>query len=74
MALDWNPLLADQLDRHWRHQPRPRPAGLTDEEYFWQPVPDCWTVHAGPGRPDQGRLTIDWACPAPDPAPVTTIA
>ena len=58
--------LADQLDWHWRTQLRPRLAGLTDDEYFWQPVPDCWTVH-----PD-GR--IDFAYPPPQPEPVTTIA
>ena len=58
--------LAEQLDFHWRVQLRPRVAGLTDDEYFWQPVPDCWTVH-----PD-GR--IDFAYPPPDPEPVTTIA
>ncbi|MGY0022628.1 DinB family protein [Streptomyces sp. YJ-C3] len=71
MALDWNTLLADQLDWHWRHQLRPRLAGLTDDEYFWQPVPDCWTVRPGPG---QDRPAIDWAYPPPVPAPVTTIA
>ena len=58
--------LAEQLDFHWRVQLRPRLAGLTDDEYFWQPVPDCWTVH-----PDGG---IDFADPPPDPPPVTTIA
>ncbi|MGH4035900.1 DinB family protein [Actinomycetota bacterium Odt1-20B] len=71
MALDWNPLLADQLDWHWHNQLRPRLDGLTDDEYFWQPVPDCWTVRPDPER---GGLTIDWAYPAPDPAPVTTVA
>ncbi|WP_101948233.1 DinB family protein [Mycobacterium sp. 3519A] len=58
--------LADQLDYHWTHQLRPRLDGLTDDEYFWQPVPDCWTVH-----PDG---SIDFAYPAPQPAPFTTIA
>ena len=58
--------LAEQLDFHWRVQLRPRLAGLTDDEYFWQPVPDCWSVH-----PDGG---IDFADPPPDPPPVTTIA
>ncbi|MEH3132064.1 MAG: DinB family protein [Mycolicibacterium neoaurum] len=59
-------LLADQLDFHWDNQLRPRLAGLTDEEYFWSPVSDCWTVH-----PD-GR--VDFVHPEPEPAPVTTIA
>ncbi|MGU3650795.1 DinB family protein [Mycolicibacterium sp. A43C] len=59
-------LLADQLDFHWEHQLRPRLTGLTDDEYFWAPVPDCWTVH-----PD-GR--VDFVYPQPEPAPFTTIA
>jgi hypothetical protein len=58
--------LADQVDFHWTHQLRPRFDGLTDDEYFWQPVPDCWTVH-----PDGG---IDFASPPPQPEPFTTIA
>jgi hypothetical protein len=60
------PQLAEQLDFHWRLQLRPRLDGLTDDEYFWEPVPDCWTVH-----PDGG---VDFAYPAPEPAPFTTIA
>jgi hypothetical protein len=58
--------LADQLDWHWTHQLRPRLDGLTDDEYFWQPVPDCWTVHR------DGK--IDFAYPPPQPEPFTTIA
>ncbi|NEB78581.1 DinB family protein [Streptomyces sp. SID14478] len=71
MALDWNTLLADQLDWHWQHQLRKRLAGLTDAEYVWEPVPDCWTLRPGSGG---GPVTIDWAYPPADPAPVTTIA
>jgi DinB family protein len=58
--------LLDQLDWHWQHQLRPRLDGLTDDEYFWEPAPDSWTVH-----PDGG---IDFDYPQPEPAPVTTIA
>lgn len=58
--------LADQLDWHWTHQLRPRLDGLTDAEYFWQPVPGCWTVHPNGG--------IDFAHPPPRPEPFTTIA
>ncbi|MCW2662052.1 MAG: serine/arginine repetitive matrix protein 1 [Mycobacterium sp.] len=58
--------LADQLNWHWRAQLRPRLDGLTDAEYFWQPAPDCWTVH-----PDG---SIDFVYPQPSPAPFTTIA
>jgi len=58
--------LADQLDYHWTNQLRPRLKDLTDAEYFWQPVPDCWTVH-----PDGA---IDFTFPEPQPVPFTTIA
>jgi hypothetical protein len=58
--------LADQLDWHWRHQLRPRLDGLTDDEYFWEPVPDCWTVHLDGG--------IDFAFAPPQPEPFTTIS
>lgn len=58
--------LSDQLDWHWQHQLRPRLEGLTDDEYFWQPVPGCWTLH-----PDG---SIDFSYPPPQPEPFTTIA
>ena len=58
--------LADQLDWHWQHQLRPRLEGLTDDEYFWEPVPGCWTLH-----PDG---SIDFSYPPPQPEPFTTIA
>ena len=32
---------------------RSRVEGLTDDEFFWEPVPDCWTVR----QDDRGRLT-----------------
>ena len=59
--------LADQLDFHWTNQLRPRLDGLTDDEYFWRPVPNCWTVH-----PD-GSIDFD-VSRQPTPAPFTTIA
>ncbi|MEV4104344.1 DinB family protein [Nonomuraea sp. NPDC049649] len=65
--------LADQLDRHWRKNLRPRLDGLTDEEYFWEPVRDCWSIRPR-GTPGSGEWTMDSASPAPVPAPVTTIA
>ncbi|GGV22881.1 hypothetical protein GCM10010182_51470 [Actinomadura cremea] len=75
----WNSLLSDQLAWHWDHQVRARLDGLTDDEYFWEPVPDCWNVRprgtgTAPVRAGAGALTIDFAFPPPDPAPVTTIA
>ncbi|ADU01079.1 MULTISPECIES: DinB family protein [Mycolicibacterium] len=66
MSNDLTRRLAEQLDWHWAHQLRPRLAGLTDDEYFWEPVPDCWTVHRDG--------TVDFAYPPPTPEPVTTIA
>jgi len=50
-----------------------RLSGLTDEEYFWEPVPGCWSLR----QDGQGRWRLDGGGgggPAPDPAPVTTIA
>ena len=44
--------------------------GLTDEEYFWEPVKNSWTVHPD----DRGVWVVDYAEPDPDPPPFTTIA
>ena len=79
MDVDWNGEVVDQLESHWRHQLRPRLNGLTDDEYFWQPVPDCWTLsRRGESRAPVsfggGELTMDFAEPPHDPEPVTTIA
>jgi hypothetical protein len=78
-TLDLNHLLLDQIDHHWRAQLRPRLAGLTDEEYLWEPVPGCWSVRprgtsAAPVLGGSGAYTVDFAFPEPQPAPVTTIA
>ncbi|WP_193046278.1 DinB family protein [Mycolicibacterium baixiangningiae] len=58
--------LVDQVDFHWAQQLRPRLDSLSDDEYFWQPVPGCWTVHRDGG--------IDFSYPPPQPDPFTTIA
>ena len=75
----WNPLLRDQLTWHWTHQLRDRLDGLTDDEYFWEPVPGCWSVRprgtsTAPVQAGAGAMTIDFAMPVPDPPPFTTIA
>ena len=49
---------------------RGRLEDLTDAEFFWQPVPDCWTIYQDP---QNGRWTYHYAIPDPVPAPVTTI-
>ena len=75
----WNPLLRDQFEWHWEHQLRPRLAGLSDEEYLWEPVAGSWSVRprdvaTAPMAAGAGAFTIDWAFPEPTPAPFTTIA
>lgn len=75
----WNHLLRDQLQWHWIHQLRPRLEGLTDDEYFWEPAPDSWNVRprgtgSAPVQAGAGSMTIDFAFPPPEPAPMTTIA
>jgi DinB superfamily len=79
-TFDWAGLLVDQVDWHWQHQARPRLAGLSDEEYRWEPVPGAWNVRPrGSGAPagavevGSGAGVIDYAFPEPAPAPVTTI-
>ena len=77
--LDLTGLLADQLAWHWEQHLRPRLTGLTDDEYFWEPVAGCWSL-----RPREqsrsavpagsGRLVADFAFPEPQPPPFTTIA
>jgi DinB family protein len=70
--MDWVRALAvDQLGFYWDAHLWPRLQGLTDEEYYWEPVDGAWSV-----RPDaDGVLVIDGAGKGqPDPPPVTTIA
>jgi hypothetical protein len=50
----WNEALRDQLDFHFRRQLRPRLEGLTDDEYFWEPTPGCWSVRPRPVWPAEG--------------------
>src|SRR6185437_10039230 len=73
--------LAEQLDWYWHKNLRPRLDGLTNEEYFWEPVRGCWSIRlcgtsAAPMLEGSGEWTMDFASPDPEPAPapVTTIA
>jgi hypothetical protein len=79
MDIDWSNDLAEQLDWQWRHHFRPRLDGLTDEEYFWEPVAGCWNVRergtsTAPRTAGAGEYVYEFAYPEPDPPPVTTIA
>ncbi|CPW25212.1 DinB superfamily [Mycobacteroides abscessus] len=56
----------------------PRRTGLTDDEYFWEPVRGCWSLRprgtaATPLQGGSGDYVIEFAAPPPEPAPVTTI-
>jgi len=71
--------LSEQLDWYWRKNLRPRLEGLTDEEYFWEPVRGCWSIRprgtsAITMSEGSGEWTMDYVFPGPVPAPVTTIA
>ncbi|GAA1101251.1 DinB family protein [Nocardiopsis composta] len=67
---DWPGQVVDQLEFHWEHSLWPRLQGMEDDEFFWEPVEGCWSVRPGP----DGAFAADWAVPAPQPPPVTTIA
>ncbi len=61
-------LLSAQLDHAYR-MVRERVDGLTDDEFWWEPVPGCWTIRRG----ESGRWAVDYEEPDPVPAPLTTI-
>jgi hypothetical protein len=44
--------------------------GLTDDEYFWEPRPDCWSVRCDAA----GRWALDGDWPFQAPPHVTTVA
>jgi hypothetical protein len=75
----WTKRLLEQLDWHWDAHLRPRLENLTDDEYFWEPAPGCWSVRrrseaATPMAAGGGEFVADYAWPEPVPAPVTSIA
>lgn len=80
--IDWNGHLVDQLDWNWQHLLRPKLDGLTDDEYFWEPVPGCWSLRprGAPSavepqdRHGSGQFVLEYGSPEPQPPPVTTIA
>ena len=77
--VDWSRELTDQLEWHWGNQLRPRLDGLTDAEYFWQPVDGCWTISrrgesSAPISVGAGEFTMDYSMDRRHLEPVTTIA
>jgi hypothetical protein len=60
--------LLDLSDFAWQRL-RARVDGLTDEEYFWEPFGDCWTI-----RKIDGEYVADSSRIPPTPAPFTTPA
>lgn len=44
--------------------------GLGDEEYLWEPAPDCWSLE----RRDDGKLHMRWGLVFDEEPPFTTIA
>lgn len=78
-AIDWNAQLLEQLSWHWENHVRPRLNGLSDEEYFWEPAPGCWSIRRRgeertPMAAGRGDYVAEFAVPEPQPPPVTTIA
>ena len=61
--------LVDLSDEVWQRI-HARVDGLTDEEYFFEPAPGCWSIRT---RAD-GAVVADGTLPRPDPEPLTTIA
>jgi len=75
----WNERLLDQLLFHWTVHLRPKLEGLSDEEYFWEPVPNCWNVRSREAATTSmamgvGPFVVEVEQSRPEPPPVTTIA
>src|SRR5215469_5496112 len=65
MNINWNEELLSQLTWHWDNQLRPRLTDLTDDEYFWAPAQDCWTLSRrgaskAPISVGAGEYTMDY--------------
>ena len=67
------------VDGDYEGEPGYLETTLTDEEYFWEPVPDCWSLRRrGESRSPNPRGTGEWLLdgghPDSNPPPFTTIA
>ena len=58
--MNWAAELGAQLDWHWANQLRPRLEGVSDEEYFWEPVQGCWNVRPVGGLAWLGSTRRHW--------------
>jgi hypothetical protein len=79
MDIDWSNELAEQLEWHWQNQLRPRLDGLSDAEYFWEPVRGCWSLRKRDTPTETtlvgtGEYYYEFVYPEPVIPPVTTIA
>ena len=70
MAIPLSRVLVEQLEFYWDVHLWPRVDGLTDDEYFWEPVDGCWSLRRG----EDGRWDLDGGGPEQTPPPLTTIA
>jgi hypothetical protein len=79
VPIDWNAELVDQLDWHWSNFVWPRLENLSQDEYLWEPVADCWTIRPADAETNvtmwgTGPFRMEQDDDNPTPAPVTTIA
>jgi uncharacterized damage-inducible protein DinB len=61
--------LVDMSDHVWERI-RARVDGLSDEEYFWEPAPGCWSIR----QRGDGTWMADGPLPRPETEPFTTMA
>ena len=59
-----------RLHDHWYTRLCTRIVGLADEELFWEPAPNCWSLRPG----EDGAFRPDFGLVFTEDAPVTTIA
>ena len=38
-------------------------SGISDQEFFWEPVPNCWRIY----QAEPGTWTYDYQIPHPQP-------
>jgi hypothetical protein len=65
--MEWGTQLVGQMEFYWDVHLRPRLDGLTDDEYAWRPVADCFDLEPADG----GRLR--YTEPARDTLLITTL-